>query len=173
MSRLENLLGAWSLTVTDRMTAVGRSSGLSATDQAALITVHAHPDQPVAWLGDVLTLSSSGATRLVDRLVAAGWVGRSAGADARQRRIRLTRSGAALARKLASAREVVLADSLAGLGAGDRARLEGVLDRLLAASTADPLPANRTCRLCDRGACRSGGRECPLHHTIPAGGGHA
>ena len=168
MPRLENLLGAWSLTVTDRMTAVGKTAGLSATDQAALVTLLAHPDRPVSWLGEVLSLTSSGATRLVDRLVSAGWVGRSAGDDTRQRRLRLTRSGAALARKLVDAREVVLADSLAGLGVQDRARLERMLDQLLGASTQDLMPAMHSCRLCDRVACRSRNQECPLDHTVEA-----
>ena len=167
-ARLENLLGAWSLTVADRMATVGRASGLSTTDQAALVTLLAHPDRPVSWLGDVLDLSSSGATRLVDRLVSSGWVARSAGDDTRQRKVRLTRSGAALARKLVSGRGAVLADCLGGLDARDRTRLEGLLERLVGGSTTAPIPAMHTCRLCDRTACRSGGHECPLDHTTPA-----
>jgi len=170
MPRLENLLGAWSLTVTDRMADIGRASGVSATDQAALVTMLAHPDHPVSWLGDVLGLTSSGATRLVDRLVASGWVARSPGDDTRQRRLRLTRSGSALAGKLVGARGSVLAESLAGLGAGDRARLEGILERLVGSSTPDLLPAMRTCRLCDRKACRSDDHECPLDHVVPGSG---
>jgi DNA-binding MarR family transcriptional regulator len=172
VSRLENLLGAWSLAVTDRMTDVGRSSGLSATDQAAVVTLLAHPDRPVSWLGEVLALTSSGATRLVDRLVSSGWVARSAGDDTRQRRLRLTGAGAALARKLVRAREVVLADCLSGLDAEDRTELERMLDRLVGVSTPDLLPAMRTCRLCDRRACRSDGQECPLDHTLPEHGLH-
>jgi DNA-binding MarR family transcriptional regulator len=168
MARLENLLGAWSLTVTDRMAEVGRSTGLSATDQAAVVTLLAQPDRTVSWLGDVLGLTSSGATRLVDRLVGSGWVARSPGDDTRQRRLRLTRKGVATARKLVSARGMVLADCLAGLGPADRARLEQVLDQLLAASTPDLLPAMRTCRLCDRTACRADDQECPLDHTVSA-----
>jgi DNA-binding MarR family transcriptional regulator len=167
MPRLENLLGAWSLTVADRMAAVGRSSGLSTTDQAALVTLLAHPDRPVSWLGEVLDLTSSGATRLVDRLVSSGWVARSAGQDTRQRRVRLTRAGAALARKLVAGRGAVLADCLDGLGARDRDQLERLLERLVGGSTPEQMPAMRTCRLCDRTACRSGGHECPLDHTSP------
>lgn len=172
MPRLENLLGAWSLTVTDRVTAAGKATGLSTTDQAALVTLLAHPGRPVAWLGEVLGLTSSGATRLVDRLVSSGWVARTAGEDTRQRRVRLTRKGTTTARKLAAAREVVLADCLSGLDAEDRIRLELILAQLLAASTPDLLPAMRTCRLCDRGACRSGDQECPLDHTLAGEDAH-
>ncbi|MDQ4055466.1 MAG: MarR family winged helix-turn-helix transcriptional regulator [Actinomycetota bacterium] len=172
MSHLENLLGAWSLTVADRMTAVGRASGLSTTDQAALVTLLAHPDRPVSWLGDVLDLTSSGATRLVDRLVSSGWVARSAGQDSRQRRVRLTRAGAGLARKLVSGRGAVLAECLEGLDDRDRTELGRLLERLVGGSTPDPMPAMRTCRLCDRTACRSDGHECPLDHTIPGDAAH-
>jgi DNA-binding MarR family transcriptional regulator len=172
MGRLENLLGAWSLTVTDRMADVGKASGLSATDQAALVTLLAHPDRPVAWLGDVLGLTSSGATRLVDRLVASDWVARSAGDDTRQRRVRLTRAGAATARKMVAARGAVLADSLTGLGDGDRARLERILEQLVGASAVDLMPAMRTCRLCDRVACRADDHECPLDHAVSGSGAH-
>ena len=150
MARLENLLGAWSLTVTDRMAAVGAAAGLSGTDQAALVTLRAHPDRPVSWLGDVLGLTSSGATRLVDRLVSSGWVGRTpattaasdgSGSPGRGRRSRPSSW---------SARGAVLADSLTGLERRRPPPLEEILERLVGASTPDFLPAMRTCRLCDR-----------------------
>lgn len=165
MGRLENLLGAWSLTVVDRLDAIGRDAGLPASDQAAMVTLLADPDHTVSWLGDVLALTSSGATRLVDRLVKAGWVARSPGGDARQRRLRLTEEGLAVARRVARSRADVLAQCLAPLD--DRARddLERALDQLVGASTGTLLPALRTCRLCDRSACRSAGHDCPLAHT--------
>ena len=165
MARLENLLGAWSLSVADRLAAVGRQAGLSTTDQAALVTLLAHPDETVSWLGDVLGLTSSGATRLVDRLVAAGWVVRSPGADTRQRRLRLTEAGRALANSVARARHEALTECLAPLDDRSRDQLERALERMVAASTRDLVPALRTCRLCDRTACRSGGHDCPLAHV--------
>lgn len=165
MARLENLLGAWSLTVADRMAAAGRETGLAASDQAAVVTLLAHPDRTVSWLGEVLALTSSGVTRLVDRLVAAGWVVRSPGEDARQRRLRLTEVGEDLAQRVVDARGATLADCLAPLDDRTRGQLERALDRLLGSST-DALPvAMRTCRLCDRTACRAEGNDCPLDHT--------
>src|SRR3954447_9024625 len=113
MARLENLLGAWSLTVADRMAAAGRQVGLSASDQAAVVTLLAHPGRTVSWLGEVLALTSSGATRLTDRLVAAGWGGRPPRGDARQRRLRLTASGEAVARRVVGARDAVLTECVA------------------------------------------------------------
>ncbi|WP_408899436.1 MarR family winged helix-turn-helix transcriptional regulator [Nocardioides sp. R1-1] len=165
MGRLENLLGAWSLTVADRITEAGRQEGLTASAQAALLTLLAHPDRPVSWLGEVLALTGSGATRLVDRVVAAGWVVRSPGADSRQRRIRLTPEGEDVARRLAQVRDAVLAESLASLDDRARRQLERTLERMVGSSTHEPVPALRTCRLCDRSACRSDGHACPLDHV--------
>jgi len=165
VARLENLLGAWSLAVADRMAAAGRQAGLSASDQAAVVTLLAHPDPTVSWLGEVLALTSSGATRLVDRLVAAGWVVRSPGGDTRQRRLRLTEPGEALARSVVRARNEVLTECLAPLDDRARGQLERTLERLVGASTHALPAAMRTCRLCDRSACRAEGHDCPLDHT--------
>lgn len=165
MARVENLLGAWSLTVVDRMGAVGRQAGWSASDQAAVVTLLAHPDRTVSWLGEVLALTSSGATRLVDRLVAADWVVRSPGGDARQRRLRLTVHGEAVARSVVHARNEVLTECLAPLDDSARGQLERALEQMVGASTHYLPAAMRTCRLCDRSACRTEGQDCPLDHT--------
>ena len=165
MARLENLLGAWSLTVADRMAAVGRQAGLSASDQAALVTLLARRDPTVSWLGEVLALTSSGATRLVDRLVAAGWVERSPGGDTRERRLRLTERGEVVARSVVRARNEVLIECVAPLDDRARRQLEHALELMVGASTHALPAAMRTCRLCDRSACRAEGRACPLDHT--------
>jgi DNA-binding MarR family transcriptional regulator len=165
MARLENLLGAWSLTVADRMAAAGREPGLSASDQAAVVTLLAHPDRTVSWLGEVLALTSSGATRLVDRLVASSWVVRSPGGDARQRRLRLTDAGENVARSVLRARNEVLTECVATLDDRTRGQLEQALEQMVGASTRALPAAMRTCRLCDRSACRAEGHDCPLDHT--------
>lgn len=173
MSRLENLLGAYALTVADRLVAAGAAAGIAPSEQAALVTLAAHPDRPVAWLGDVLGLTSSGATRLVDRLTRAGWVTRSTGADSRERRLRLTASGRGRVRVALRAREEMLSRSVAGLTDDERAELEQVLGRMVAGLASSRLPALQTCRLCDRGACESGERRCPLEQPIGSGDPHA
>lgn len=167
MERLENLLGALSLTVTERVIASG--AGWSATDQAAVVTLDAHPDETVSWLGNVLGLTSSGATRLVDRLVAGGWVNRSTGDDSRQRRLSLTKEGSARVKQLRRARLDSLAETLASLDAAQREQLERVLEPLVAGLASSHRAAMTTCRLCDRSACRERSRDCPLSHTEPVG----
>lgn len=173
MGRLENLVGAYSLTMVDRMVAAGVGAGTAASEQGALVTLAKHPDRPVSWLGGVLGLTSSGITRLVDRLVAAGWVARTPGPDSRQRRLRLTDAGKRRARDLLRARQEALAESLDGLSTSDRVELELLLDRLVSGLASSRLPALQTCRLCDRAACAADGRHCPLEHTVAVGDPYA
>ncbi len=170
MGRLENLHGALSLTIADRLRGVGAGQGMSASEQGALVTLQAHPDKPAAWLGDVLGLTSSGVTRLVDRLVERGWVTRSPGADARQRRLRLTAPGTEQARLLVRDRDRVLSETTSVLSGTERDELERLLDKLVGALATEPVPVLRTCRLCDRDACYAGGASCPLHHVMHADG---
>ncbi len=169
MPRLENLLAAQSLALVDRIQAAetGSSGGsMSGSERAALVTLLAHPMRPVQWLGDVLGLTSSGVTRLVDRLEAAGQVTRAAGADGRHRHLRLTRAGRAEARSVLRAREAVVAAVVGGLSARERDQLERVLDKIVNGLASTQLPALQVCRLCDRAACAAGGRACPLDHTV-------
>lgn len=175
MARLENLLGAQALALTDRLLAadVGGGSGIAPSERTALVTLLAHPDRTASWLGDVLELTSSGTTRLVDRLVAAGWVTRLAGSDARQRPLHLTAAGRSRARAVLKGRQQVLADALRGLSDRDRTDLTRVLERLVAELAATRLTALRVCRLCDRGVCASERKLCPLEHTVDAEAAHA
>lgn len=174
MARLENLLGAQALALTDRLLAAdgGPLPSASPSERAALVTLLAHPDRSVSWLGGVLGLTSSGITRLVDRLVAAGWVTRTPGEDARSRRVRLTRDGHDRAFNALHARRAAMADALSALSKTDRAELERLLEVIVGSLAETRLPAMQVCRLCDRSACASDGRACPLEHTAPVEGSH-
>jgi DNA-binding MarR family transcriptional regulator len=168
MERLTNLLGAQALAVTDRLLAAtaGPDDVTSASERAALVTLLAHPGNPVSWLGAVLGLTSSGVTRLVDRLVDAGWATRSSGTDARSRVLRLTRPGRDRARAVLRARRSAMSTVLGPLSAHDRAELERLLELLVSGLADTRLPALQVCRLCDRAACVADGVECPLEHTV-------
>ncbi|CAN5759153.1 MarR family transcriptional regulator [soil metagenome] len=169
MARLENLLGAQALALSDRLHAAGSEAvARSGSECAALVTLVAHPDRSVSWLGGVLGLTSSGITRLVDRLVAAGWVTRTPGVDARSRRLRLTRAGRRRARAVLDARGTAMADAIGALSEHDRGELERLLGVIVAGLAQTRLPALQVCRLCDRAACSADGRDCPLEHTVPA-----
>lgn len=168
MSRLENLLGAQALTLGDRILAAdpGSAGALAGSERAALVTLLAHPDELVSWLGGVLGLTSSGVTRLVDRLVTAGWVTRTPGPDARGRKLRLTAAGKRRARAVLRARQRVLTDALDGLSERERIDLERLLDRMVSGLASTRRPALRVCRMCDRSACSADGQQCPLQHTV-------
>lgn len=168
MARLENLLGVLSLAVTDGVTG---GPDLHPSARAVLVSVHAHPGRPVSWLRDLLGLTTSGATRLLDQLEAQGLVERQPGADARTKAVALTDAGTALALDLLDARERAIEAVLAPLDGGDRRLLEGLLERLVSDLTDDALAGERACRMCDRGACRTGG-PCPLDHTVTTGVRH-
>lgn len=171
MQRLENLLGAQSLAVADQLLAASVEAGSRASESecAALVTLLAHPGRTVGWLGAVLELTSSGVTRLVGRLDAAGWVVRSAGDDARHRRLRLTSTGRRRARQILDARRAVLGQALAVLTSREQIQLEALLDKVITAMTDERVGALHICRLCDRSACSGVARACPLQHTVPDG----
>jgi DNA-binding MarR family transcriptional regulator len=165
--RLENLLGAQALALTDRLRSAAPGAGASA-DHAALVTLLTHPAHTVSWLGDILGLTSSGITRLVDRLDTAGWVTRTIGADARSRRLRLTAAGRARALAVLRARQAAMASALEPLTEHERQELERLLDVVVGHLAKTRVPAMQVCRLCDRAACASGARACPLEHTVDA-----
>jgi len=165
MARLENLLGVQALALVDRMA----TAGSPPSEAAALVTLLAHPDCGVGWLGDVLGLTDSGATRLVERLVAEGLLRRQSGRDARTRTLRLTAQGTRRARRVLADRRRELESVLAPLSEAERRTLERLLEKVVAGLTEERMAALRSCRLCDRDACYADQATCPLHHTVPAG----
>jgi DNA-binding MarR family transcriptional regulator len=171
MTRLENLLGAHSLALADRLLAGDgpAGTGASSSESAALVTLLAHPGRTVGWLGGVLGLTTSGVTRLVERLVSAGLVERNTGRDARSRQLELSPAGAVRAESILAGRRATLSRAVAALSPTERVVLESMLDKMVGGVTDDRVAALRVCRLCDRSACRDGEHACPLQHTVPEG----
>ncbi len=166
MARIENLLGALALAVTDAAFAPA-ATGLPRSAQSVLVSVHAYPGRPVSWVRDLLGLTSSGATRLVDELESAGLLVRRPGADARSKRVDLTPSGRAVVRDLLRSRDRAIAGLVKPLPPDDRADLERILATLVAGLADDRPGAERVCRMCDRHACAGRRAQgCPLDHTV-------
>lgn len=166
--RTANVLGAVALLVGDRMAgAVAGAAGHSITAATALSALHHFLDRPsIDQLHRVLGLSSSGTVRLVDRLAADGLVMRSPGADARSTVVSLTDAGRAAAARVAEARTDVLSDMLDLVTPDDRAALERVASRMLAAVMLGPGPPPWVCRLCDTVACGHGDGGCPISMAV-------
>jgi DNA-binding MarR family transcriptional regulator len=169
MARLENLLGAQALALADRLVSGAAGPSMASSECAAMVTLLAHPGRTVGWLGDVLGLTSSGVTRLVERLVTAGWVVRSAGVDGRRRQLDLTPAGADVAKVVLANRQAALGRAVGVLSAPERDQLEALLEKMVAGLADDRTAAFRLCRLCDRAACYDVDRECPLQHTMADG----
>ena len=159
--RLINLLGAQALALADRLGA--------ASAPAALVHLCAYPGTSPGALRAVLGVTDSGATRLVDRLVAAGLAQRTAGRDGRTVAVHATPAGRAAADGALGRRRAALAQALEPLDAEERARLEALLEKLVAGLADDGPGALVVCRLCDREACCTG-PGCPLEHTVAPGG---
>ena len=164
MDRLAQLLGVTALAASDRLRA---AVGPGGSAPAALVHLQAHPGESVESLRKVLGISQPATVRIVDRLAADGLVERRPGADRRTLALHLTSAGDEAATGVLHRRMESLEDFLAALDDDERAALEPLLERLVAALADDRPQALRVCRLCDRDACR-GQVGCPLDHTTLA-----
>jgi MarR family transcriptional regulator, negative regulator of the multidrug operon emrRAB len=152
--RLENLLGALVLGVWDSLSsAVETAAGHPGALAAGLAVLAQDPGLGIEQLKRQLARTQSAAVRVVDQLVAEGRAERRAGRDHRSVSVVLTDQGTAAAARVLDARGAVLREALAVLDAGERRALEAVLEKVLAAVTADRARAEQICRLCDLGAC--------------------
>jgi DNA-binding MarR family transcriptional regulator len=164
--RLAQLLGVLALAGADRSrAAVEGVVGRGGAHAGALVHLDAHPDESVQGLADVLCVSQPAAVRIADRLAVDGLVERRPGADRRVRALRLTPKGHRAAADVLSGRADALHQLVAVLEPRERAALERLLEKLVAALAHDRPGALTVCRLCDRSACRGGPAGCPLDHT--------
>ncbi|MGH9186570.1 MAG: MarR family winged helix-turn-helix transcriptional regulator [Acidimicrobiales bacterium] len=164
----ENLLGALSLALFDRMQdAVGGAAGQADNGAVALSALsHFLRGPSIDTLGKVLGLTSSGTVRLVDRLAEAGLVRRDVGADGRVTTVVLTAKGRRAAARVTAARQGVLGDALQVLGEKERQQLGSLVGRVLAGLARPPGAVRWTCRLCDTRACGREEGRCPLATAV-------
>jgi MarR family transcriptional regulator, negative regulator of the multidrug operon emrRAB len=163
IERQHNLIGAFALALSDRISAaIELEGGPAGTAGAALLLIHHGSVGHIDDLRPPLALTQAGVARLVDRLVAAGLVRRVAAADGDGRKVglALTRSGGARARALMRARERAIAGALDALSPAQTAHLGELADRLLAAAAREHAAPGRLCRYCDEQACDL--RRCPV-----------
>jgi MarR family transcriptional repressor of emrRAB len=159
-----NLLGSGSLAVADNVrAAVYNATGLDASAAAALNALSVFAEgEGVDMLARALSLSHSGAVRLVDQLAERGLVRRSRNTrDRRAVAIELTPKGRREAARVAAARHEALEQALAPLTDKERERLGDLLGKLVAGQTRGVEDARRICRLCDADACGHPDR-CPV-----------
>jgi DNA-binding MarR family transcriptional regulator len=164
------LFGALSLAMADRMAwVIEGTAAQSATAATALSALHDFLDgTSIDLLAQVLGLTSSGTVRLVDRLSEAGYVRRTAGADARTTSIVLTKAGRRVAANVAAARADLLSGALADLSADERQVFERVTGRVLAGLVRGPDATRWICRLCDTTTCGRAEGLCPSANASAA-----
>lgn len=167
-SRVENLLGALALAVVDRVDDAIGAVGGGTTDAVAMSALAQLLDGgSVDRLAGALGLTSSGAVRLVDRLVAAGWVERGRSEqDRRASVLRLTAPGRRSAHRVIAARTAALREVTGVLTPAERSALDALLAKLVRGVVVQRLEQGRgsagiLCRLCDTVACGRPVGTCP------------
>jgi MarR family transcriptional regulator, negative regulator of the multidrug operon emrRAB len=181
LARLANLLGAWSLAMTDRIAAgAATAAGRGGQAPAALVALDQFAEgSTIEQLSDVLALTHSATVRLIDALVADGHVvRRRRPGDRRAVAVSLTASGRAAARSITRARAEAVRGALGGLSEAQRRSLTAMAERLTAEMTAlrleeravgTPPAGGWLCRLCDFQACGRPEGRCPAAATARAG----
>lgn len=164
LDQAANLLGAFSLVIADRMADVMAEAGGRPESAAATLSALLHfLDRPtVDLLRQVLGLTSSGTVRLVDRLVAAGYLERGPGPNGRTTSVTLTEAGRAAAAGVIAARAAVLDGALAVLSPAEREAFGALAGKVLTGLIRPPGATRWMCRLCDVGMCRAAAGGCPV-----------
>lgn len=161
--RLANLLGALSLDLARAQDAATAAVvGQSGAAAAALVVIGAAPGRTVEQLRRPLGLTQPGATRLVERLVDAGWVDRGGSFGRRGLQLTLTPAGQDMLERLLAARQAALAAALVPLSVAQQAQLTAIIETLLAARVGDRDDLERLCRLCERRCCE----RCPVGNRL-------
>jgi MarR family transcriptional regulator, negative regulator of the multidrug operon emrRAB len=171
--RLANLVGAWALAVADRLeAATAAAAGRGGQSPAALVALDEFAGGgTIEDLSGVLGLTHSATVRLVDGLVADGYVARrrSAG-DRRAVTLVLTGSGRPAARRIARARAQAVEATLEGLTDAQRRSLTRLAEQLTGDLVSRrleerrhgaPPPGGWLCRMCDFDACGRAEGRCP------------
>lgn len=173
IARLENVVAAWSVGVADRVTmAATQAASRGGQAPAALVALHEFVGGgTIDQLRQVLGIRHSTAVRLIDGLVADGYVARTHHtADRRSVALTLTPAGRRAARRVLLARREAVHGALEGLSEQEQRSLLRLVE-VLTAQLVDLKLEERArgnlsssgwlCRLCDFGACGRSDGLCP------------
>jgi DNA-binding MarR family transcriptional regulator len=157
--RTANLLGALALELAHaQQAATNEIVDQTGAAAAALVVIGAAPGRTIEELRRPLGLTQPGATRLVERLVGAGWVERGETTGRRGLQLTLSAGGRTVLDRMHAARRAALIEALAPLSAEQQTQLSEILEALLAARVDGRDDLERLCRLCERRTCD----RCPV-----------
>jgi DNA-binding MarR family transcriptional regulator len=159
--RRENLLGAFVLSVGDRLRRETEEAiGHTGASAAALIMVAQFPDRTIEFLRQAIGLSHPATVRVVDRLVEQKLVHRAPAGQGPAVALSVTVAGRRQARKILEIRQKVLGESLPELSPAESDALSAILEKALAHLSDSP--GTTHCRLCDMKRCPRA--DCPVVH---------
>ena len=161
--RLENLFGAMSLALVDKMEkAFTDETGLGPSAIAAIVQIGTEPRLTIETLRRMIALSHSATVRLVDQLVASDLVLRAGGVDGdkRARSLQLTKKGHLLFDRSLFARRAVIHRAFGVLSPEETAEFGRLVEKLLPALVDLGDDQDVVCRVCDQGACDQD--RCPI-----------
>jgi DNA-binding MarR family transcriptional regulator len=159
--RRDNLLGAFVLSVSDRLRREAEASiGHAGAGAAALIMIAQFPGRPIEFLRQAIGLSHPATVRVVDRLVEQRLVRRRPAAAGPAVALTATAAGERQARRILEIRQAVIADSIPELSPAESDHLVAILEKALGHLSASP--GTTHCRLCDMKRCPRS--DCPVVH---------
>lgn len=161
--RLENLFGAMSLALVDKMEkAFADETGFGPSAVAAVIQIGSEPGLTIETLRRMIALSHSATVRLVDQLVASDLVLRAGGVegDKRARSLQLTEVGRTLFDRSLAARRAVIHRAFETLGPEETEQFGRLVEKLLPALVDLGDDQDVVCRVCDQGVCDQD--RCPI-----------
>lgn len=163
-SRNRNVFGAFALMVADDIVRAASAEAPDAGPAASALALLGHdPGMSVRTLAKGVGLSHAGAVRLVDRLVAEGFVERRQHmTDGRTVALYLTAQGEQRSGAVLAARDSVLAETLTALSLDEQTMLATLAERVLRARLRDLDHAYEVCRLCKYSACT----RCPVDDVL-------
>ncbi|RKF44273.1 MarR family winged helix-turn-helix transcriptional regulator [Paraburkholderia fungorum] len=161
--RLDNLLGALSLAMMDRIRdAVSTETGLHETTVFALTLLSQRPAITIDTLARLLGLAHSTVVRLVERLAEDGYIERHSGTDRRAVFLSLAPAGRAIVNVALSARQTAISKLTDQFPERAQTKLIAMCEQLLSLMSTDATTAIRNCRLCDETVCDLD--RCPVEH---------
>lgn len=164
---MANLLGALAVGVGDALHAtLVEASGLDSAAVAALLVVYERAGLSIGDLAVALSLTHSGAVRVVNRLARRGLALRGSGRDGRSRGLTLSGEGQDVARRALRARRERLRALTAALPEPGRAEFAEGVAAVLASLPVSRVDARRICRVCEHATCR--GAACPVGAAVGA-----
>ncbi|MBB3455361.1 DNA-binding MarR family transcriptional regulator [Rhizobium sp. BK313] len=161
--RLENIFGALSLALVDKMErAFADETGFGPSAIAAIIQIGTEPGLTIETLRKLIALSHSATVRLVDQLVTENLVLRAGGVegDKRAKSLQLTDTGRTLFHKSLAVRRAVIHRAFATLDAEETQQLGRLAEKLLPTLVDLGADQDVVCRVCDQGVCDQ--ERCPI-----------